>query len=150
MPPNNVPGVHCMEKALRVTPKGLEVILMSNINVRLGDPPYEREEYLAMELVDRGLVNMTKHFMPKRRYRGAGRWIWSTHREGSYVTGRGYYILSTERCNFNNTGLREPRHGTDHRMILAVIQGEGALLNHCYRRGADTFSGPDKGRASPD
>ena len=83
MPPNNVPGVHCMEKALRVTPKGLEVILMRNINVRLGDPPYEREEYLATELVDRGLVNMTKHFMPKRRYRVAGRWIWSTHREGS-------------------------------------------------------------------
>ena len=32
-------------------------------------------------------------------------------------------------------GLKESRHGTDHRMILAVLQGEGALCNSHYRRG---------------
>ena len=106
---------------------------MGGLKARLGDSYDKHEEDLAMVLVDKGLVNMTDHFMPKRRCSGAGSWTWRIHREGRQVTGRGNYILSTDRRNFTNTGMREPRHGTDHRMILAVIRGEGALRNSCYR-----------------
>ena len=49
--------------------------------------------------------------------------------------GRGEYILSTDRRNFTNTGMKEPLHGTDHIMILALLQGEGALCNRRYRQG---------------
>ena len=37
MPPNNAPGVYCMEQALLVGPKGLETILMGYLNAGLGD-----------------------------------------------------------------------------------------------------------------
>ena len=32
-------------------------------------------------------------------------------------------------------GLQESCHGTDHRMILEVLWGEGALCNRRYRQG---------------
>ena len=82
MPPNNVPDVHRMDQALRAAPKGVEMILMGDLNVRLGDPCDECEEDLVTALVERGLVNMTYHFMPQRRYRGAGRWTFCMHWEG--------------------------------------------------------------------
>ena len=69
MPPNNVPSVNCVEQALREAQKGLEMILMGDLNARLGDPHEKLEENLATALVDRGMVNMTDHFMPFRRYR---------------------------------------------------------------------------------
>ena len=72
VPPNNSPSVHCVDQALRAAPKGLELILMGELNALLGDPHYERKGYLATTLADRGLVNMTDHFLPRRRYWGAG------------------------------------------------------------------------------
>ena len=64
MPPNGVPAMHCVEQVLREAPKGLYMILMGDLNARLGDPCDKCEEDLATELVDRGMVNMTYHFMP--------------------------------------------------------------------------------------
>ena len=56
-------------------------------------------------------------------------------RDGRQVTGRGYYILSTDSISFSNAELQETHHGTDHRLILAVLRGERALCNRCYRWG---------------
>ena len=41
------PSVHCMDKALRAAPEGLELILMGYLNMRLGYPRGKREEYLV-------------------------------------------------------------------------------------------------------
>ena len=54
----------------------MEVILIGDFNGRLQIPKYTREENLVMELEDSGLVNMPSHFLPRRRYRGAGNWTW--------------------------------------------------------------------------
>ena len=135
MPPNDGPRMHCVEQALQAVPKGLELILMGSLNARLGDPRDEREEELVMALVDRGLVNMTDYFLPRIQYWGAGGWIWSMQRDERQVTGRGDYILSTDRRIFFNAWIWETRHGTDHRLILAVLWGEGVLCNRCCRRG---------------
>ena len=83
-------------------------------------------------LANIGLVNLTAHFIPRRRYIGAGRWTWQIRREFIQVTGGGDYILSTYRQSFSDTGLREARIHTDHRMVLAVLQGEGSLRNRIY------------------
>ena len=56
-------------------------------------------------------------------------------REGQQVTGRGDYILSTDRSSFTNARLWLTYHGIDHRMILVVLQGEGALCNPHYQWG---------------
>ena len=48
------------------------------------------------------------------------------------MKGRGDYILYMDRRNFTNSGMREPCHGTDHRMVRTVLRGEGALHNRRY------------------
>ena len=67
VPPNDSPGVHCVQQALIVAPTLLELILMGNLNARLGDPRDKREEDLATSLSDRGLINITVYFLPRRR-----------------------------------------------------------------------------------
>ena len=135
MLPKDRPSVHCVEQALCAAPAGLELILMGDLNTRLYKLRDECEEYLATTLADQGMVNMTDHFLTRQQYQGIGGWKWSMQRDRQQVTGRGYYFLSTYRISFINTGLRETRHGTDHRVILAVLQGEGAIRNRRYRWG---------------
>ena len=135
VPPNGVPAVHHVEQALRVTPKGVEMVLMGDLNVQLGNPHGKHEEELAAALVYRGLVNIIDHFMPQRRYMGTGSWAWCMQMEGWQVTGRGEYSLFIDRNNFTNAGMQESRHGTDHRMTLTVLRGYEALRNRRYRKG---------------
>ena len=66
-PPKYRSIVHRMEQALRATPRGLELILMADLNERLDGPLKKQEKDLAMALADRGLVNMTDHFLPRRK-----------------------------------------------------------------------------------
>ena len=87
--PNDMPAVHSVEQVLQVLPKGLEMILMGGLSVRLGNPRDKREEDLLAALVYRGLVNMKYHFLPRRQYRGAGSWKWGIQREGRRATRRG-------------------------------------------------------------
>ena len=135
VPPTNRQNVHRMEQALRAAPKGLELIRMGDLNARLGNPREKLEEDLATVLADRVLVNMKEHFLPRRRYRGADVWVWSMQRDRIQITGREDYILSTDRNSFVNKGLWETCRGTYHRLILAVLRGEGALRNCRYRQG---------------
>ena len=64
MLPNDIPAVHCVDQALRAAPKGVEMILLGDLNARMGDPRDEHEEDQATALVDRGMVNITYHFIP--------------------------------------------------------------------------------------
>ena len=63
-PPNNVQSLHCVEQTLKGELKGLEIFLHGDLNLRLRDPCDKREEELATELAERGLVSMPYHFMP--------------------------------------------------------------------------------------
>ena len=74
VPPNDVPAVHSVDQALRAATKGLEMILMGDLNACLGYPREKREEDLATALVDRGMVNMSEHFITGRCYKGADSW----------------------------------------------------------------------------
>ena len=90
-----------------MSPKVLNMILMGDLKARLGDPRGEREEDLVMALADQGLVNITDHFLPRRKYRGAGGCPWIMQRDRRRVTGRGNYILSTNRSSFSMRGCGE-------------------------------------------
>ena len=49
-----------------------------------------------------------------------------------------------EQEKFFNARLRGKRHGIDHRLILAVLRGEGALSHRCYQRGQTRWPIPPK------
>ena len=70
VPPNNTPTVARVEKSLGQASKGVEVILMGNLNVRLQELSDVREEELMPMVLDCGLEDMTAQFMPRMRYRG--------------------------------------------------------------------------------
>ena len=65
--PNYAPAIHRIEQALEATSKGMEVIMLGELSVRLREPQDAREDKLATALVDSGLVYTTYHFMPRRR-----------------------------------------------------------------------------------
>ena len=67
----DAPAMHYVEQLLRAAPNGLDKILTGDLKGQLGESRDGREEGLVTTLVDRGLFNMTDHFMPQRWYRGA-------------------------------------------------------------------------------
>ena len=48
------------------------------------------------------------------------------------MTGKGDYILRMDRRSFSNVRVKGAHLLTDHWMVLAVLQGEGALHNCRY------------------
>ena len=87
---------------------------MGDINVRLRELRDDREDKLASALAGTGMDDVTAHFTPRRQYRGTGSWTWQMRREGRMVTGRGDYILSSDRDIFVKAGVQEARLHIDH------------------------------------
>ena len=56
--------VNCLDQALKAAPKGGEVILLGDINMRLRDLRDNLEEDLVTALVGCGLVPMIGNFFP--------------------------------------------------------------------------------------
>ena len=53
---------------------------------------------------------------------------------------RGDYIIGTERRDFYNFCIREPRGSTDYLIILAELKGGGVTINHKYFKGRTTWT----------
>ena len=102
--------------------------------MRLRELHNTREEELATLVEACGLGYMTAHSIPRRRYRGDGRWTWRKRRGDRQVMGMGDCILCTNRQKFLNEGIREARMSTDHWIVLEVINGEGSQSNGAYVR----------------
>ena len=75
LPPNDALTVHCTEQAFEEAPKGIQLILLGDLNVSLREPKDSRGDEVVMALADSSMGNGTDHFMPRRRYkwRGVGR-----------------------------------------------------------------------------
>ena len=99
----------------------MEGILIGYLNTKLQDTKDVREGDIVTELADIGLVNMKSHFMPRRRYRGEGRWMWQMRKEVRQVMERGDSMFSMDRHRLSNTRVREARLLTYQWMVLAVL-----------------------------
>ena len=67
IPLNGAPTIARMEEALGKSAKGVDIMLLGDLNVRLQEPRN------ATVVAACGLEDMTDHFLPRRRYRGGGR-----------------------------------------------------------------------------
>ena len=99
----------------------MEVIILGDLNVRLRELQDARGDELAAALADSGLGDVIAHFITRWQYRGKVNWTWQMRQEGRQVTGRGDYILRSDRNSFVNLGVREARLHTDHQIILPVL-----------------------------
>ena len=88
-PTNGTPTLYRVEQALEVALRGVEIILLKGLNVRIQEPGDAQEEELVTVVADYGMVHMASKFMPRRRYRGDGCWTWRMRRDKGKVTERG-------------------------------------------------------------
>ena len=55
MTPGDVPALYWVKQALEANPKGIDTILLVDLNTRLGETCGQREEELATSLAEYGL-----------------------------------------------------------------------------------------------
>ena len=65
---------------------------------------------------------MTSHLLPRKRRWGRERRTWIMVREGKVVRSRTDYLLRTDRSLFRNVSVRDPRHNTDHFMVMGCLR----------------------------
>ena len=65
---------------------------------------------------------MAAHLLPRQRRWGRERRTWRMVREGKVVRSWTDYILGTDQSLFWNVSVRDPRHNTDHYMVLDCLR----------------------------
>ena len=94
---------------------------MVDINFSLREPQDDREDNLATALAGSRMTDVTAHFTPRWWYQGTGNWTCQMRQKGRTVTGRGDYILISDRDDVTNAGVHEARLHTKHWMVLVVL-----------------------------
>ena len=59
-------------------------------------------------------------------------------RGGKAVRSTTDYVLATDRGLFKNEAVRDPRHNSDHHMVMAVIRGGDGGRPQAVRQGEET------------
>ena len=103
-------------------PPGAELMVAGYFNVDIMEPEGNRRaENIATDIATAGLEDMAQHFMPRRRRWNRDRRTWDMRRKVQVVRSRTDYILGTDRCLLKNFAVRDPRHNSDHYMVLGCL-----------------------------
>ena len=109
--------------ALGDRPKGTALVVTGDLNTDLEDSENDRRgTEIAAAMTAAVVEDMTAHFLPRKRIWGRERRMWSMVREGKVVRSRADYILGTDRSLFRNVSVRDPRHNTDHFMVVGCLR----------------------------
>ena len=81
------------------------------------------------------IEDMAAYFLPRRR-----RWCrdgrtWGILQKGGEVRSRTDYILGTDRRLFGNVSVRDPRHNSNHYMVLGCLHSASLTEHKQYLRG---------------
>ena len=116
-------------------PPGAELMVAGDFNVDILEPEGRRAENIATDLATAGVEDMAQHFMPRGRRWYRDRRTWGMRRQGQVVRSRTDYILGTDRRLFQNVAVRDPRHNTDHYMVLGCLPGAPLATTQRYQGG---------------
>ena len=106
------------------------------MNANLAEPERDsRGEDIAAELATEGLGDMSEKFLPRRRPWCQDGRAWSMLREGRDVWSRTDYILGMDRRLFGNVSVRDPRHNSDHYLVLGCLYSASLKEQTRYLRG---------------
>ena len=96
--------------------------MAGDFNVDIPAPERDRRaEDIAMELATEGLEDMARHFLPRENIWCRVRRTWGMLRQGQEMRSLTDYILGTDRRLFRNVTVRDPRHNSDHYMVLGCL-----------------------------
>ena len=101
---------------------GTALVVAGDLNTDLEDTESDRRgTEIAAAMTAVGVEDMTAHFLPRKRRWGRERRTWSMVREGKVVRSQTDYILGTDRSLFRNVSVQDPRHKTDHFMVVGCL-----------------------------
>ena len=124
-PPNNTSTIESVVAALKERPRGAELLAAGDFNAKLSEMEDDRRgEDIAAELVTEGLEDMLAHFLPLRRWWCRDERTWSMIQEVREVGYRTDYILGTDRRLFWNMFVRDPRHNSEHYMVMGCLRSD--------------------------
>ena len=93
--------------------------MAGDLNIKFAAPEGDRrEEDIAATIATEVLEGMAPHFLPRWRRSCRDRRTWGMLWKGRYVRSRIDYILGTDRRLFRNVSVPDPRHNSDHYMVL--------------------------------
>ena len=97
--------------------------MAGDLNTDLGDAESNRRGLeIAAAMTEARVEEMAAHFLPRKRNWGRERRTCSMVREGKVVRSRTDYLLGTDRSLFRNVSVRDPRHNTDHFMVVGCLR----------------------------
>ena len=108
--------------AIRKKPRGAKLMVAGDFNADIAAPEGDRRaENIATDIAPAGLEDMARHFLPRGKRWCKDRRMWDMRRKGQVVRSRTDYILGTDRRLFRNFSVRDPRHNSDHYMVLGCL-----------------------------
>ena len=120
---NDTSMIESVVAALKEQPRGAALLVAGDFNTTLTDPENERRgTEIAVALAEEGIEDMVAHFLLRQRKWVRERRTWSMVREGKVVWSRTDYILGTDLRLFWNISVRDPRHNTDHYMVMGCLR----------------------------
>ena len=112
------------ETDMEEQPRGAELIVAGDLNTDLEKMGvWERNKEIAEEVTTAGLEDLLVHLRPRQRARNRYRITWMMVRQGREVR---YWTDCTVGSNcriFQNVAVRDPRHNSDHYMVMRCLQG---------------------------
>ena len=117
-------------------PRGTALLVAGDLNTDLGATDNDRRgSEIAAALKEAGVEDMSAHFLLRKQLWGRERRTWSMVREGRVVWSRTDYLLGTDRSLFRNVSLRDPRHNSDHLMVVGHLRIATARDHAHYIKG---------------
>ena len=108
------------------------MLVAGDMNTNLVEPEGDRrEEDMAATMAMEGLEDMLAQFLLRRRPWCRDGRTWSMLQKGREVRSRTDYILGTDRRLFGNVSVRDPRHNSDHYMVLGCLHS-ASLTEHTW------------------
>ena len=99
------------------------MVVVGYLNTDLEDSESNRRgTQIAEAMTSAGIEDMTAHFLPRKSIWGRERRTWSMVREGKVVRSRTDYLLGTDISLFRNVSVWNPRHITDHFIVVGCLR----------------------------
>ena len=120
--PEDTTTMERVSEAIRSKPRGTELFVVGNFTVDLAALEGDlRAEDIATALATEGLEDLVRHFLPRETRWCRDRRTWGVIIKGREVRSRTDYILGTDRRLLRNVAVRDPRHNSDHYMVLGCL-----------------------------
>ena len=115
-------------------PRGTELIFAGDLNVDLekASGRVRDEKISAEEAETAGLEDLEGHFFPQWRAWCRDWRTWEAVMQGRVVRSRMDYILGSDRRIFQNVAVRDPRHNSDHFMVVGCPREASPREHSCY------------------